>query len=147
MAVSRETVVLGCLGGLALSLLLVGVASATLLRHVIQILPIVVAMALLSKRADYGACAALPIFAFWILVVLLIWLFLLGVSGFANGHYSAVEIVLTVFMVTFAVFGMAGSISLWRPLSILGRALVTCVFILLQVVAMWVSLTPVFANR
>jgi hypothetical protein len=60
-----QRIVLGCLIGLALALLLVGVVSGTVLRHVIQILPIVGAAGVLMQRPAFGAYAALPIFLFF----------------------------------------------------------------------------------
>ena len=144
---SPKRVVMGCLVGLALALLLVGVVSGTFLRHVVQILPIVAVVAMLTRRPTWGAYAALPIFTFWILIVVLIWLFLLGVSRIANGHYTPIEILLTILMAGFSVVGVVRSIPLGRSLAVSGRVLVVAVFTAVQVASMWVSFLQPIANR
>jgi hypothetical protein len=58
--------VVGSLIGLALALLLVGLVSGTVLRHIVQIVPIMVVLAVVRRRPDWGASAVIPIFVFWI---------------------------------------------------------------------------------
>ena len=69
MEPSTRRAVRSCLIALAPALLLVGVVSGTVLRHIVQIVPIVMALGVLARRAAWGAYAALPIFAFWILAM------------------------------------------------------------------------------
>jgi hypothetical protein len=147
MTLHGQRVVLGCLLGLAMALLLVGVASGTLLRHIVQILPIIFATGVLGRRPDWGAYASLPIFVFWIVIVVLIWLFLLGVSRIANGHFTPVEIFLTFVMAGFSLVGAVRSVSLGKPLRVSGRALAIILFALIQVAAMWVSFLKPIATR
>ena len=144
---SATRIVRICLVGLAVSLLLVGIVSGTLLRHVVQILPIAAAFALLSRRPPWGAVAALPIFVFWLLVMVLIWLFLLGLSGIASGQYTPVEIILTTLMAGFSLVGGARCIRLARPLPLLTWLIVIAGFAALQVVVMWLSFLEPIANR
>ena len=92
MAATEQRTVRSCFIGLAVALLLVGVVSGTVLRHLVQIVPILIGLALLARRPDWGAYAAIPIFTFWALIVVLIWLFLLGLSRIANGHYTPIEV-------------------------------------------------------
>ena len=147
MASSGQRFVLGCLIGLAIALLLVGVVSGTFLRHIVQILPIVVVASVLTRRPVWGAYAACPIFLFWIVIVVLIWLFLLGLSRVASGHYPAIEVVSTFFMAGFSIAGVVRCIPLGRPLRPIGRALAVILFAVTQVGAMWVSLLKPIANR
>lgn len=147
MANSNERVVLGSLVGLALALLVVGVVSGTLLRHVIQIVPIIAAILLFRRHADYLAYAALPLFAFWILIVVLIWLFLLGVSRIANGHYTGIEIAMTVLMAACSLAGGVKSIAAGKPLRPLVRVFTFALFATLQVASMMLSLREPFAHR
>jgi hypothetical protein len=142
-----KQVVLRCLIGLALALLLVGVVSRTFLRHVVQILPTVLAAGVLARRPDWGAWAALPIFLFWSLIVVLIWLFLLGFSRIASGHYTPIEVLSTFLMVGCSVVGGIRSVPLGRPLRAVQRILVFIVFALMQLGAMWVSFLTPIANR
>jgi len=144
---SGQRVVLGCLIGLALALLLVGVVSGTVLRHVIQVVPIVVAAGVLVRRPAWGAYAALPIFLFWTFIAVMIWLFLLGLSRVANGHYTGIEVISTFLMAGFSALGAIRSIALGRPLFISGRVVTVAVFAVVQVAAMWVSFLRPIANR
>jgi len=133
--------------GLALALLLVGVVSGTVLRHIVQSVPIMVGLALLSSRPQWGAYAAIPIFLCWTLVVVLIWLFLLGLSKIANGHYTPIEIASTFVMIGCSIVGIVKSVRLGRSLAGWARILAFLVFAGLQFVAMWVSFLPSIANR
>lgn len=77
------------------ALLLVGVVSHTVRRHVIQIVPLVVAFALTARHSRFSSAAATSLFTFWILVMGGIWLFLLGIAPVSTGRYSPAEVVLT----------------------------------------------------
>jgi hypothetical protein len=136
-----------CLIGLASALLLVGALSGTLVRHLVQILPILLVLALLHGRPSWGAYAALSIFIFWTGIVILIWLFLLGFSRVANGQYTAPEIVLTFVMAGCSISGVLRSVPLGRTVPVLGRIAVFILFAVLQVAAMWASSLRPIANR
>lgn len=68
-----------CLLGLALALVVVGTVSGTIVRHIVQIAPLA-SVGLLARRPAVASSAALPIFALWMAIAVLIWMFLLGVS-------------------------------------------------------------------
>jgi len=91
-----QRVIAVCLGAVLVSLLLVGVVSGTFVRHVIQVVPVAVALVAVTRRSDLGPFAALPIFALWLLLMVLIWLYLAGVQTFFTDSFSSVEILLTV---------------------------------------------------
>ena len=61
-----------CLFGVVLSLLLVGIVSDTMARHVAQAAPALLALGLAIRLAPAGAWLALPVFAFWIVVMVAI---------------------------------------------------------------------------
>lgn len=145
MKSSRGPIVHGCLVGLAVALLLVGIVSGTILRHVVQIIPIVLTVGLIRKRPDVGGYAALPIFVFWTFIVVLIWLFLLGLSGLASGRYSPTEKAATLVMMGCSLFGAVNAIQLGRSLRPLRRILVFVLFLVLQLVMMWISFMRVIA--
>ncbi len=130
-----------------MALLIVGVVSGTFLRHVVQILPIIAAAGVLARRPDWGAYAAVPIFIFWMAIVVLIWLFLLGLSRIANGHYTAIEIVLTLIMAGFSIAGLVTSLRLGQSQRAVIRMLAFTVFGLLQIIAMRISFLEPIANR
>lgn len=133
--------------GLAIALLLVGLVSGTVLRHVVQILPLVATAGLIARRADWGAYAALPIFVCWIVIVALIWLFLFGLSPVASGHYTVIEIVLTFFMAGFSVAGIVNALVLGKGLPPISKVAMVVLFGLLQVGAVWISFLRPIANR
>jgi hypothetical protein len=147
MTFPAQRVVLGCLFSLAMALLLVGVVSGTLLRHIVQILPIIVAAGVLGGRPDWGAYASLPIFVFWIVIVVLIWLFLLGVSRIANGYFTPVEVFLTFVMAGASLVGALFTVSVGKPLRVNGRVLAIMLFALIQIAAMWISFLKPIATR
>jgi hypothetical protein len=147
LGITNTAYVRACLIGLALALLVVGVVSGTLLRHIVQILPIVLALVVLQRRAPWGAYAALPIFLFWTGIAILIWLFLLGLSRIANGRYTPTEIVMTFVMAVSSVAGTVWSVKLGRPLAAGGRVAAVLLFAGLQVAAMWVSFLRSIASR
>jgi predicted Co/Zn/Cd cation transporter (cation efflux family) len=143
---NRRTVLL-CLIGLLLALLVVGVVSGTLLRHIVQVAPIAAAAAMVNRRPQVAAYAALPIFLFWTLICILIWLFLLGLSRIANGHYTPIEVASTFVMATCCGVGVVGGMRLGRPLPVLRRLLVFTLFLALQFGFMLMSFLQPIANR
>ncbi len=138
--------VLGALAGVIVGLLLVGVVSHLPIRHVIQVTPAAVAAVFVARAGRAARYAALPIFLLWLLIMVAIWLFLLGVANFVSGHFTRPEIVLTV------VIGLS---SLWGIVAVLRQprawplpALVYfVVFAVLQWAGLWLSLRPAFARR
>src|SRR5690349_17562370 len=75
------------LGGLIVALLLVGVESGTLVRHLVQLAPAMVALALVVRHSPFGRPAALPILPFWLALVLTIWRYLLGYTQIIGGQF------------------------------------------------------------
>jgi hypothetical protein len=53
MRLATQRIVPGCLIGLAIALLVVGGVSGTVLRHVIQILPILAAIVIVERMLRY----------------------------------------------------------------------------------------------
>ena len=133
--------------GLALLLLIVGVVSGTTLRHVVQIVPILL-VAWLAPRwpAPVAAWLAIGLFSFWLAIMLLIWLFLLGISRIAGGVYTPVEIVLTVLLGTLSIVGIVRSAGEGRALSWPRRILTVATCWGLQAGVMAVSLTQPLAS-
>jgi hypothetical protein len=119
------------------ALLIVGLVSETILRHVIQVIPL--ALALTMRKTSYRAAASLPLFVFWLGIVTLIWLFLLNLSTIASGTFSKTEVALTVVIGFASLLGMRASIP---PLSTerVSRSLaLAALFGSLQVICMWAS--------
>jgi hypothetical protein len=125
----------------------IGLASHEELRHFIQTLPLWIGVVLGFRRSEFTKWAALPFFIFWFAILLLIWLYLLGISRIIRGHYSPTEIAMTVVVGAVALAGIVGSLRTKTPVKFLTA---TGIFLLtgaLQVGAMAVSLMPAFRSR
>jgi len=143
----KQRIIAVCLAGVAGSLLLVGVVSATLVRHVIQVAPVFAALGAVASQQRWGPYAATPIFAIWLLLMVLIWLYLVGLQTFFTGTFSYAEVVLTVLVGLFSVLGISACVGSSVVTGIAGRAVAVVAFGGLQVGAMWVSFLEPFANR
>ncbi len=141
------TPIVACLVALAAALIVVGVVTGILLRHLVQMVPFAAAGVLLRRSAPAGAWAAMPLFTFWFLVAGLIWLYLLGLSDLARGTYSGLEVLCTVVMAAACVIGIWQSFRVGRPTRLAGRIVLTLGFGFFQIVAMVVSASEMFANR
>ena len=135
----------GWLGVLAVSLLIVGVVSQTLLRHIVQVTPLILAL-IVAGRSPAGASAAAPLFAFWLLVMLGIWSFLLGIARVFPGRFTLPEIALTIVI---AIASLAGLVAAYRrgtTAAMPKRIATIAVFAFLQYAAMWISTQPFVAR-
>jgi hypothetical protein len=132
------------LTGVIASMLLVGVVSGTLIRHIIQIAPAIAVLGLLIFRGPGWTPVA--IFGFWLFLMTLIWLFLLGIARVVSGTFSPAEITLTITVGISCLWGLISSGSAFRERWLAGSAafLLTLGF---QVGAMWLSFQPAFAHR
>ena len=93
------------------SLIVVGTVSDGFARHVLQTAPIWLAMTAAVNDSRWAKWAALPVFLFWIGIAILIWLFLLGIARIASGHYSDIEIAMTVIFAAAGAIGSAAALS------------------------------------
>src|SRR2546425_875969 len=100
------TVPLSCLIG---SLLLVGLVSPPPVRHVIQAAPACVVLLLAARRTAWARFAVLPIYVVWLALMVCIWLFLLGIARVISGHFTPVEVVLTLAIGASCVAGLLGA--------------------------------------
>ena len=136
-----------CAVGVAGALLLVGLVSHTIVRHAIQIIPLVIGALLLRSRASIAACVLMPVFAFWTLVSILIWMFVLGISRLANGTYTTAEIGCTIVMAACSIDGMFRCLRLKNSLRWWHAAAIMLASFGGQLLVMWVSFLRQFANR
>lgn len=146
MARSQRTVAL-TLACIAIALLLVGIQSATLIRHVIQIAPALVALAATVRKPEWGAWPALPIYLAWLFVMSSIWLYLLGIARVVTGTFTPVEVVLTIVIGASEVLGLAAAVRTPCTASAAGRAVLFAIFAALQVGAVWYSLAGPYARE
>lgn len=143
----RMSVITGCLLGVILSLLVVGLVSGTLARHVIQITPVVLAFATSVRKMKWSPFAAVPIFIFWTVIMLFIWLWLLGIAKIASGHFTPVEIAMTIVVGICCLWGILNFPRGLVSVRFRVKSLVFCIFLALQVCAMWISLLKPFVQE
>jgi hypothetical protein len=129
------------------ALVVVGIVSHTLLRHFIQIAPLVVALSLLARQSAWGVSAAAPLFAFWFLVMGAIWLFLLGVARIFAGTFTAAEVTLTVIIGVACLLGLGTASRRGTTIPFGARLGTIAAFAVLQFAAMWLSVQPFIASR
>ena len=137
---SHDGATLFCLIGLLICLLAVGIESDTFLRHVFQVTPIVLVIAVGLLKSRWFRSGAFGLFACWAFFMVLIWLYLVGVQTFFTGNFTVFEIVLTVVMGGLCIIGVAVNT---RPDHTAGwptHISVSFTCALLQLVVMWLSL-------
>jgi hypothetical protein len=100
-----------CLAGVCTALIAVGVVSNTLTRHLIQIIPLVLVLMASLTRRKWVVFAAFPLFIFWLLIMLFIWLYLLKIATITRGHFTVPEILMTIVIGVCCVYGIVLSLS------------------------------------
>jgi hypothetical protein len=133
--------------GIIAGLLAVGLVSGTPVRHVVQVTPAALALALVIGGSPLGRAAALPILTFWAVLMGTIWLFLLGLHRMIGGHFTRVEIALTVAIAIACLIGLRGGARPTANVPRVRRVAAALAFGLLQLAALWASLQPLVARR
>src|SRR5438045_3245744 len=85
----------------------VGLAVNQVLRHLVQTAPFCVAVVLGFRRSRAAYWVALPLFLFWLVLMALIWAYLLDISHIVNGHFSPIEIGMTIVVGVAGILGIA----------------------------------------
>jgi hypothetical protein len=136
-----------CLMGIILGLILVGLVSGTPLRHVVQVLPACIVLVALNRPTPWTSYAALAIFIFWLLIMALIWLHILGLAHILSGNFSRAETVLTFFIGGWCLVGLFRFFTTPTSAKLAARVTAFAGFALLQIAALWLSLQPSLSNR
>ena len=144
---SDEKFVLACLAAVSLLLLVVGIVSGTLIRHMVQIVPVLAAAGIVLRRPSIGASISIPVLVFWISMMVLIWLFLLGWSDIAYGTYSPAEVILTFAIASCATLGLSPSFRLGQPVAAWRRTYLAVLAAAVQSGFMILSFQAPFASR
>src|SRR5262245_28957612 len=129
------------LGVVLASLAVVGVVSHTVVRHAVQVLPRVVALALMMRPAP-GVPAAAPLFAFWLLLMIASWLLLLGIARIVTGPFTATELALPIVIGPGSLSGRAAARRRQSPAPLSAQAALVVAFAAFQYAAMIVSTFP-----
>jgi hypothetical protein len=142
----RSRAVTVCLIAVVLGLLAVGVVSHTLLRHTVQAIPVLIALLGVSQRRISGRPAALGVFALWFLIMLLIWLFLLGVARIVTGYYTPAEIALTILIGFASAIGFFAARRLPRATGGYVSLAIALLFFVFSYGAVWFTYLPFFPH-
>ncbi len=122
-----------CSLAVLIALYVVGAVSHGSLRHEVQTLPLWFPIVLGFRQRELAKWSALPSFIFWLVIMVFIWLFLLGWVRILTGHYSPVEVAMTIVVGVACVCGIAVSLR-WRtavrPFAAMG---VAALFVALQI--------------
>src|SRR5579863_2371727 len=101
-----------CLTALV-ALYVVGAVSHGSLRHEVQTLPLWFPIVLGFRHRELAKWSALPCLIFWLAIMVFIWLFLLGWARIVSGHFSGVEVAMTVVIGIACVSGLGVTLR-WR---------------------------------
>ena len=126
--------------GVAISLFAVGVVSDTITRHLLQIVPLLLATARVIGGSYTAAYVAAGTCLFWIILMLLIWLNLAGVPEDASRSYTTAEIVLSFVIAVFAALVIFKSVILKSSMTGVGRAIMITIGFGFQAVVIGASL-------
>jgi hypothetical protein len=129
------------------ALYVVGAVSHGSLRHEVQTLPLWFPIVWGFRHRELAKWSALPCFIFWLAIMIAIWLFLLGWARILTGHFSPVEIAMTLIVGAACLCGIGAGFrwsTTMRPAAAYG---VVALFAALQVLAFRLSLIPYIATR
>lgn len=129
-----------------LALYVVGIVSHGVVRHIVQTLPLWFSILHGLRRHEIAKWTSIPCFVIWLILMVLIWLYLLGWAKVISGHFTPIEVVLTVVVATASVAGLVAGIR-WKTKLSWGIALFSAVIsAVLQVIAFRISLLPAIAK-
>ena len=136
-----------CSLAVLIALYVVGAVSHGSLRHEVQTLPLWIPIVLGFRRSQFAKWAALPCFLFWLAIMILIWLFLLGWTHIVRGHFSPIEIAMTLLIGIACCCGLIACLR-WRTAIRLPAALAVCLLsAAFQLLAFRISLIPFIASQ
>ncbi|HLJ51118.1 MAG TPA: hypothetical protein VKU01_34155 [Bryobacteraceae bacterium] len=128
------------------ALYLVGAVSNGVLRHIVQTLPLWFPIVLGLRHRETAKYAAIPCFIIWLVLMIFIWLFLLGWARIISGHFTPIEVILTLVIGAAGIAGLVAGFR-WRTnLSWTKAISTTLLFAVLQLAALRVSFLPSIAK-
>jgi hypothetical protein len=138
---------IACLVIIAALVLGVGLASNLVVRHLVQTVPLWAGGILGFRRSRVTGWIALPCFLFWLLLMGIIWSYLLGWTHFISGHFSPVEIAVTILVAIAAVTGIVSFVRFRSALSALSAGSLFVAIAAVQWVCFRISFLRAIANR
>jgi hypothetical protein len=140
-------ILVACCVSIIAVLLVVGAVSHGVLRHIVQTSPLWIAIVLGIRRSSWIKWAALPCFVFWLILMILIWLFLLGWARIVSGTFSSTEIAMTLIVGLASVLGIVRALRLRTGVGAWSAIATVLLVAVLQVTAFRLSLLPAIAHR
>ena len=140
-------ILVACCVSIIAVLLVVGAVSHGVLRHIVQTSPLWIAIVLGIRRSSWIKWAALPCFVFWLILMILIWLFLLGWARIVSGTFSSTEIAMTLIVGLASVLGIVRALRLRTGVGAWSAIATVLLVAVLQVTAFRMSLLPAIAHR
>ena len=125
----------------------VGLASNLVLRHLVQTSPLWAGVVLGFRRSRAASWVGLPLFLFWLLLMGLIWSYLLGISNLLSGHFSPIEIAMTIIVGAASLAGIASFIRFKSFLSPWTAGAIFVVTAIIQFMAFRASFLPAIAHH
>ncbi len=125
----------------------VGLATGLVLRHLVQTLPLWAGVVLGFRRSSTAPWVAAPCFLFWLIIMVLIWTFLLGISHLISGTFKPIEVAMTVVVGAASLAGFFGVARSKSPLSIGAKAGLFLLLAAVQYACFWVSFLPAIVHR
>jgi hypothetical protein len=129
------------------ALLVVGAVSHEVIRHIVQTAPLWIAIVLGARQSGWSKWAALPCLFFWLLLMIVIWLFLLGWARIASGTFSSTEIVMIVIVGLASIVGIITAVRMRGADRGWPATAMVLLVAALQVTALRLSLLPAIAHR
>jgi hypothetical protein len=121
------------------ALMVVGVVSDGVGRHLLQTAPAWLVVGLGLRGSGLTRWAAAPIFTIWLAIMVLIWLFLLHIANILHGHFSPTEIAMTIVVALSAVCAFVFSFRGAARASVAGALAAFTLAAALQCAALWLS--------
>ena len=129
------------------ALLIVGTVSSGVIRHLVQTAPSGLTVYLGFRQRGSAKWTVLPVALFWLVIMVFIWLYLLGWASIVRGHYSAIEIAMTIVVGLASCFAIAQALLLRSGVRWFLGLGISIVVLALQLGAFRLSLLPGIANH
>ncbi|HEY2029543.1 MAG TPA: hypothetical protein VGH20_10055 [Myxococcales bacterium] len=139
-------IVATCCLAIFAALMVVGVVSHGILRHVVQTAPLWPAVVLGLRRDWLAKFCALPCFVIWLFLMVNIWLYLLGYPHILSGTFTQTEVAMTLVVGAAAVAGIVEALRVRTSAKASAAAAALTVMTAVQLVALRISFLPGVAH-
>jgi hypothetical protein len=129
------------------ALLIAGSVSSGVIRHLVQTAPSWLTVYLGFRQRGAAKWTVLPVAVFWLTIMVFIWLYLLGWASIVRGHFSAIEIAMTIVVGLASCFAIVQSFFLRSGVRWFAGVAIAIAVLALQLAAFRLSLLPGIANH